>query len=108
MENVLKFRVAATLALTLLTVGTIFYHFNEGWTWIESVYFCVVSLATVGYGDFHPTNDVSRIFTVFYIFVGVGILVIFFNEASSMLVDRRVRRDEKRRQERVAKGQDKK
>jgi voltage-gated potassium channel len=63
--------VAGALVLT----GTIFYWRFEDWTIIEALYFCVVTLTTVGYGDLSPTTDVTRIFTIVYILTGFGVLV---------------------------------
>ncbi|MFW5899002.1 MAG: potassium channel family protein [Jiangellaceae bacterium] len=72
-------RVLAGLVAVQLTAGTIFYNLVEGWGWIDSLYFSVVTLATVGFGDFTPTTDVGKIFTVLFILNGVGILVAFLN-----------------------------
>ncbi|HEY6731292.1 MAG TPA: potassium channel family protein [Solirubrobacterales bacterium] len=63
--------VAAALVLT----GTIFYWRFENWTIIEALYFSVVTLTTVGYGDLHPTTDATQIFTIFYILTGIGVFV---------------------------------
>lgn len=68
----------ATLALALiLLIGTIFYHFYEGFTWIDSFYFTAVTITTVGYGDLHPTHDLSKIFTVFLAFSGIGLVFYY-------------------------------
>ena len=63
--------VAAALVLS----GTIFYWRFEDWTFVQSLYFSVVTLATVGYGDLTPTSDETRIFTIIYILTGLGVLV---------------------------------
>lgn len=66
---------AASTLLTLILIGTISYRIIEGWTWIQSFYFSVITLTTVGYGDLHPTSDLSRLFTAFYILIGVSISI---------------------------------
>ena len=63
--------VAAALVLT----GTIFYWRFEDWTIIEALYFCVVTLTTVGFGDLSPTTATTQIFTIVYILTGFGVLV---------------------------------
>jgi voltage-gated potassium channel len=63
--------VAAALVLT----GTLFYWRFEDWTIIESLYFSVVTLTTVGYGDLSPTTGGTQIFTIFYILTGIGVFV---------------------------------
>ena len=37
-----------------LIIGTILFAEWEGWSYIDSVYFCVTSLAKIGFGDFVP------------------------------------------------------
>jgi voltage-gated potassium channel len=59
----------------LVLTGTIFYWRFEDWTIIEALYFCVVTLTTVGYGDFSPTSAGTQIFTIVYILTGFGVLV---------------------------------
>jgi voltage-gated potassium channel len=75
MISKLQIQVSAAVSAlaSMLVIGTVVYRYMENWTWIQSFYFSVVTLTTVGYGDMHPTNDVSRLFTAFYIIVGVAI-----------------------------------
>ena len=63
--------VAGALVLT----GTIFYWRFEDWSIIQALYFCIVTLTTVGYGDITPTSDGTQIFTIVYILTGFGVLV---------------------------------
>jgi voltage-gated potassium channel len=75
------FRALMLLEGLLLGVGMVFYHRVEGWSWLDSAYFCVVTAATVGYGDIHPVTPYGRVFTIFYIILGVVMLGIFIQLA---------------------------
>jgi len=39
----------------------------------------VITLTTIGYGDFSPTTPLTKIITIFYGINGVVILLIFYN-----------------------------
>jgi hypothetical protein len=56
------------------------YSVLEHWSLVDSLYFSVVTLATVGFGDLHPTTDASKLFTVGYIIAGIGIIAAFASE----------------------------
>jgi voltage-gated potassium channel len=71
------FRALLLVEGLLLAGGMTFYHFAEGWSWLNSAYFCVVTAATVGYGDFTPTTPYSRLFTIFYVILSVAMLGVF-------------------------------
>lgn len=62
-----------------IALGTISYHFLEGWSWLDSLYFSVTTLTTIGYGDFSPQTDLGKIFTLVYIVIGVALILGFFN-----------------------------
>jgi len=74
METKAKTKLIAAIVtiFLLLGIGTMVYHRLEGWGYIESFYFSVVSVTTIGYGDLHPTSDISRLFTAIYLLVGVA------------------------------------
>jgi voltage-gated potassium channel len=72
------YRLLLSAVVFILGVGTVFYHIVEKFPWVDSYYFCVVTLATVGYGDITPHTTFGKIFTTFYIFAGVGIITTFF------------------------------
>jgi voltage-gated potassium channel len=76
-------RGPALLVISLLLAGTVFYTLVEGWSVVDAVYFCSMSLATVGYGDIVPETDAAKIFTVVYVLAGIGILVSFFTALAS-------------------------
>ncbi len=62
----------------MITVGAVIYHWLEGWSWIDSFYFVVVTLTTIGYGDFAPTTPLTKLITIFYGLNGVILLLMMF------------------------------
>ena len=73
------FMVLLVSVLVILSIGTLFYHAVEGWGYLDSLYFCVTTLAAVGLGDIVPKTDLGKMFTIVYIIVGVGELLSFVN-----------------------------
>ncbi len=73
------YRSLLIATVVCICVGTITYHYLEGWSIIDSFYFSVVTLTTVGYGDFTPQTDAGKLFTIFYIVIGIGIIFAFLN-----------------------------
>ena len=71
------YRVLAVAALGLLAVGTVAYRLLEDWSWVDAFYFSAVAVTTVGFGDLAPSTDGSKLFTVLYIFTGIGIITAY-------------------------------
>jgi len=89
-----EFRALLFLAVFLLVVGTVFYHRHEGWTVIDSAFFSLITLTTVGYGNLVPTTTLSKIFTMVYLVLGMSILLGFLNNiAGKMFEDHKERRE---------------
>ena len=59
--------------ITLIAVGTVVYRYMEEWSWVDSFYFTVCTITTVGYGDLVPTSDMSKVFTAVYALAGVSL-----------------------------------
>ena len=97
-----EFRGIFSWVVILLLTGTAFYHQWEGWSWLDSLYFSVVTLTTVGYGDLSPQTAVGKIFTMIYIILGLGILSSFIvllaehqNKSGEGIIQRMVSRTKK-------------
>merc|ERR550519_1304482 len=47
----------AVLVLVILIPATVLDTIEPGWSWGDSLYYCFISLTTVGLGDFIPGDD---------------------------------------------------
>lgn len=86
MNILIRKRITKALLLILLVfaVGTIgFYYLLDGLTFIDSLYLTVITLATVGYGDFTPHTNmppggnpyIIKLFAIFIILFGMSALL---------------------------------
>lgn len=87
-----EFRGILLLVGVTLLMGTAFYSLVEGWTLIDAFYFSVITLTTVGYGDLSPTTPGSKLFTPFYILMGIGLLVVFIERMAHYIIEIRKER----------------
>ena len=71
-------RALTVLALVVLITGVVYYVNVEHWSLVNAIYFCVVTLGTVGYGDITPVTAAGKLFTVMYIIVGLSVIGGFF------------------------------
>ena len=86
------FRMLLALVVSLLVSGTTFFTLVEGWSVLDSFYFSVTTLTTVGFGDPAPATALGKIFTIVYIFVGLGVIGGFINVLAKNTFARKKRR----------------
>ena len=61
---------------------------TEAYTVIDAFYFSMVTMSTVGYGDFSPSSTGFRVFTVFYILIGCTVVFVYLSELCATLLER--------------------
>jgi hypothetical protein len=67
-------RALLVLSALILVGGVVFYMRVEHWDILDALYFCVVTLGTVGYGDITPKTDLGKAFTTLYILIGLSVI----------------------------------
>lgn len=68
-----KIRIILATLFAMIVGGTALFHYLENYTFIQSFYFTVTTMTTVGYGDIVPTNDTTRLVVSFYILIAVSL-----------------------------------
>lgn len=103
-----KVQILAALFSAFLLLGALVYHFLEGWTYIEALYFSFTTLTTIGLGDYLPSTRASKLFSIFYIIFGLGQgasivgLLVFDVERTHMSVDALLRSNWRKLRERFS------
>ncbi|MBY5959274.1 potassium channel family protein [Membranicola marinus] len=74
-----NYRHLLMTTIVILLAGSVVFHYLEGWDYVDALYFSIITLTTIGYGDFTPQTTGGKLFTIFYIIVGIGIILAFIN-----------------------------
>jgi hypothetical protein len=93
----------------LILVGAVVVGPIEGWTAVESVYFAVVSLTTLGFGDYVPTQLASVWFTIFWLPFSVGFMSLFLGSVAAFYIrlsDRNIQRLERQMRHHVKRARE--
>ncbi|KAK9924102.1 hypothetical protein M0R45_032489 [Rubus argutus] len=70
-----------------LTIGSLSGN-NVTYRPVDALYFIVVTLCTIGYGDLVPDSTFSKLFTCFFILVGFGFIDILLHGLVTYICDR--------------------
>jgi voltage-gated potassium channel len=81
-----RISIIGGLLAAALVIGTFGYQIIEGWPTLDSFYMTVITLTTVGFGEIKTLSPPGRIFTVFLIAGGVGIVAYASTTAVQLLV----------------------
>jgi len=73
--------------LIFLFGGATYYYYIENWRYLDALYFSAYTMTTVGYGDITPKTDAGKIFTIFFMFAGVGIALYGLTILSAHFVE---------------------
>ena len=89
-------RSLLTLAI-LLAIGISGYMLIEGWSLLDAAYMTILTFTTVGYAEVRPLSQEGRIFTIFTMVAGVGVMLYILTSAVHMVVEQEVLRNLVRR-----------
>ena len=75
-----EFRSLFYLVLILLVCATFFYMKVEKWSLLDAIFFSVITLTTISFGDPHPVTPLGKIFTLIYVILGISIFLGFIQK----------------------------
>jgi voltage-gated potassium channel len=90
--------IPIVVLLILYFVSIAFFHYVEGWSYLDAAYFTTSTISTVGYGDITPHTDYGKLGSIALTFVGVG-LALYVITHLGMLREKKIDPHVKRRLE---------
>ena len=80
------FRTLGFLLFILILVGTLFFWLVEGKTFLQALAYAVGTLSMNSPYNLAPQKTISVVFNIIYIFIGVGVYLIFVMEAGRTII----------------------
>lgn len=84
-----RFRIYSIVLIAVIVLGIIGFMAIEGLSFVDALYFSVVTLATVGYGDIHPVTFQGKLLAIFIIVLGVGTFLGVIASATEIMLSKR-------------------
>jgi voltage-gated potassium channel len=78
-------------------LGSLGYYFIEGYPMLDAVYMTIITLTTTGFGEVIPLSEKGKIFTMFLLLVGMGIVTYSISSLISYIfsIDFSIKRRER-------------
>ena len=74
--------------LTVLLIGTLgYYRIEDNWSILDSFYMTVITITTVGFSEVRELTPEGKVFTIFIIFLGLGMGTALFARLGQFIVE---------------------
>ena len=87
MKAIRNLKLVAIALLVLFALGTAGFRLIENWSWFDSFYMVLITVTTIGYTEVHALSESGRIFNVFVIIAGVGLVFLAIGVVAQALLE---------------------
>ncbi|MDH4129001.1 MAG: potassium channel protein [Spirochaetota bacterium] len=90
MQPTKRLVILILVLISILLIGTFGYIIIEGskdWNVLDSFYFTLITLTTIGYTEVHTLTPYGRVFTIFLIFFGVGTTYYIITTSAQIILE---------------------
>ncbi|KAF7637813.1 hypothetical protein Mgra_00002787 [Meloidogyne graminicola] len=88
--------ISFSIGCITISIATIVFHKKENWSIFDSAYYCMISLSTIGFGDFVPAQTNERLkkepfYIIFILIFLLFVLILEFMTYNSDIVTARTK-----------------
>jgi len=92
-----KIILVLLLFVVVILGGSMGYMYFENLPFWDAMYLTIITIATVGYGDLVPVHPAGKVFTIFLLFTGAGLVMYTLGKITEAMVEGSLRKIFKRR-----------
>jgi potassium channel subfamily K len=94
MYDIKRVVMAEIPAILLVAVAALVLGYREQWPIISTLYFCVMSATTTGFGDYTPTTQIDKVYCIFFLPLAVAVFGEILGRIAGVYIQRKVHRAE--------------
>lgn len=91
MKSIRHLKFCILLLILVIFLGVSGYMSIERWDFLDALYMAVTTLTTVGYNEVHELTNPGRIFTIFFIIIGVVYFLYIAGAVVQFMVEGQIR-----------------
>ena len=73
------------LIFSYLVIGMVSFHIGEGWKYLDAFYFCLITVTTIGLGDFYPKHN--RMLVFLFSCFGLGLIALLVRFMCEIIIE---------------------
>ncbi|XRO74593.1 potassium channel family protein [Methanocaldococcus sp. 28A] len=87
MDTYKKIKLGILVIILLILIESVILMTVEGWDFFTAFYTAVVTISTVGYGDYTPKTFIGKLSIIIYIFAGVGAVAYTMGNIAGFFIE---------------------
>jgi len=82
----------SAILIIFIFLGSLGYVWIEDWSYFDALWMTVITLTTVGYSEVRPLTQAGRVYSMFLMLAGIGIMFYIITGLAKLIVEGEIRR----------------